>query len=243
MRGCLFILGLGAVVLAILLLVALPALAGSIVGAGLREAGLEGEDTRVDVAGDGPFDLLGLRAGLVRVRATDAAFRDLEIASLDLTLRDVSLLSRQAGSVTGRLDGVLVPGARGAMAENGVQVRRIVLTGAAADVNAVVLIDAGEVLVLVADGVQGAIGIRPRDVRLVEPDRLTIDLTLFAVTGSLAIDGRGALVLRASEGPFAGLGGIVLFEPSARVPLRLSSVRVAPEGLELTGRLTARLLP
>jgi hypothetical protein len=243
MRGCLFTLGLGAVVLAFLLLVALPAVAGSVVGAALTAAGLEAEDTHVEITGDGPFDLLGLHAGIVRIRATDAAFRDLRIASLDLTLRDVSLLSRKADSLTGRLDGVLVPGERGATAENGVQVRRIVLSGAAADVEAVVLIDAGEVLVLVADGVQGAIGVRPRDVRLVEPDRLTIDLTLFTVTGSLAIDNRGALVLRANEGPFVALGGIVLFEPSTGVPLRLSSVRVVPEGLELTGRMTARLLP
>jgi hypothetical protein len=158
-------------------------------------------------------------------------------------MMDVAVLSRRAGSVAGRLDGVRLPGGGSGVSERGVEARRIILSWDPADVEAVILIDAAEVLVLVADGVTDAIGIRPRDVRLREPDRLTIDLTLFTVTGVLGIDPRGALVLRASEGPFAAIGGVVLFEPSGAVPLRLSGARVVPGGLELTGRLTARLLP
>jgi hypothetical protein len=243
MRGCLFIVALGGVVLALVVILAVPAFAASLIGASLGAAGLESDDTQVDVVGDGPLGLLGGTAATVRVRADNATFRNMAIASLDITLRDVSLLSRRAEGLTGRLDGVIVPGDGGAAGDDGINLRRIVLEGPTANVRAVALVDAAEVLVLVSDGVHDAIGLRPRDVRLDGADRLTIDLTLFQVRGSLAINEAGALVLRASEGPFAGTGGIILFEPGRSVPLRLTAVRVVPDGLELTGRLTERLLP
>jgi hypothetical protein len=243
MRGCLFILAMGGVVLALVMTLAVPAFAASLIGASLNAAGLESDDTRVEVVGDGPLGLLGGTATTVRVQADNATFRNMAIASLDITLRNVSLISRTAEGLTGRLDGVVVPGDRGAAGDDGIRLRRIVLDGSTANVQVVALVDAAEVLVLVSDGVQDAIGLRPRDVRLDGADRLTIDLTLLQVRGSLAINEAGALVLRASEGPFAGIGGITLFEPGPSVPLRLSAVRVVPGGLELTGRLTERLLP
>ena len=49
--------------------------------------GLQADDTTVTVSSDPPTDLIGLHADRVRIRATDATFRDLAIGALDLELR------------------------------------------------------------------------------------------------------------------------------------------------------------
>ena len=59
--------------------VGLPVVAAGLVTAGLSAAGLVADDTTVTVSSDPPTDLLGLRADTVRVTATDATFRGLEI--------------------------------------------------------------------------------------------------------------------------------------------------------------------
>ena len=67
-------------------------------------AGLQADDTTVTVSSDPPTDLIGLHADRVRVRATDATFRDLAIGELDLVLRDVSILDRIGRRRRGRPD-------------------------------------------------------------------------------------------------------------------------------------------
>ena len=57
------------------------------VTAAVTAAGLQADDTTVTVSSDPPTDLIGLHADRVRVRATDATFRDLAIGELDLVLR------------------------------------------------------------------------------------------------------------------------------------------------------------
>ena len=96
MRGCLFTLAFGAVVIALIVVVGLPQVAAGMVTTAVTAAGLQADDTTVTVSSDPPTDLVGLHADRVRVRATDATFRDLAIGRLDLVLRDVSILDRSA---------------------------------------------------------------------------------------------------------------------------------------------------
>ena len=82
--------------IAVFVVIGLPAIAAGAITAGVTAAGLQSDDTVVTVSSDPPTDLLGLHADRVRVRATDATFRGLEIASLDLTLHDLHLVDRTA---------------------------------------------------------------------------------------------------------------------------------------------------
>ena len=101
MRGCLFTLAFGAAVIALIVVVGLPQVAAGMVTGAVTAAGLQADDTTVTVSSDPPTDLIGLHADRVRVRATDATFRDLAIGELDLVLRDVSILDRSAGGDRG----------------------------------------------------------------------------------------------------------------------------------------------
>ena len=237
MRGCLFTLILGAVVAALFVLFALPALAAGALTGAITAAGLQSDDTVVTVSSDPPTDLLGLRADRVRVRATDATFRGLEIERLDLTLHDVAFVDRTASAIDGRMDGVVVPdvgGRRLALASIG-------LAGSGDTVLATTTIPAADVEALIADGVEDALGSRPTSVALAPPDRLTVRL-LVAVRGRFVVSESGDLLVRVTNGPAEGQE-ITLLRAGVDIPLRLTDAVVNEAGdLELTGELTMSLL-
>src|SRR3712207_6564173 len=108
MRGCLFTLLLAGVVGALVVVIGLPQVFAGLLTSGVTAAGLQADDTTVTVRSDPPTDLLGLHADVVRIRATDATYRELRIGALDVELRDVALGARTAGAVTGRLRDVTV---------------------------------------------------------------------------------------------------------------------------------------
>ena len=172
MRGCLFVLALGAVVAALVVVVGLPAFAAGMLTAGVGAAGLHAADTTVTVSSDPPTDLLLLHADRVRVRATNATFRGLEIGSLDVTLQDVALVDRTAAAVDGRLSGVVVPdvGARA------LALPEITLSGGGDTIDAGTTIGATAAGVLIADAVETDVGLRPSVVTLSAPDAVTVKL-------------------------------------------------------------------
>src|SRR5512147_270207 len=106
MRGCLFTLLLGGVALVLLVVIGLPRVAAGVLTSAVGAAGLQADDTTVTVSTDPPTDLLGLHADRVRIRATDATFRDLEIGALDIELREMAIIDRTAQEVDGRLTDV-----------------------------------------------------------------------------------------------------------------------------------------
>jgi hypothetical protein len=155
-RGCLFTIALGVVVVAFIVLVGLPAVAAGVLTAGVA-AGLQAADTTVTVSSDPPTDLIGMHADRVRVRATDATFRGLEIGALDVTLEDVAMIDRTAGAVDGRLTDVVVPnvGARE------VRLGTITLSGGGEVVTATTTIAAEQAERLIADALEAQLGTRP----------------------------------------------------------------------------------
>ena len=80
MRGCLFTLILGAAVIGVFVFLGLPGdRRGRAHRAASRRPDSQADDTTVTVASDPPTDLFGLHADRVRIQATDATFRGLEI--------------------------------------------------------------------------------------------------------------------------------------------------------------------
>lgn len=237
MRGCLFVLVLGLVVAAFVVIVGLPAVAAGALTAGVSAAGLQAGDTTVTVASDPPTDLVGLRADRVRVRATNATFRGIEIGALDVTLLDVAMLDRTAGAVDGRLEDVVVPN----VGAHPLTLGSIALSGVGDAVVATTTIPANEATKLIADAVESKLGTRPTSVTLASPDRLTVRLGA-AVSGRLAVTATGDLVAHVLDGPAAG-DEIVLLRGSEDLPIRLTSVTVTASGdLRLVGELAVGLL-
>jgi hypothetical protein len=235
-RGCLFTLLLGGIVVAFVVIVGLPIVAAGLLQAGLTAAGLQADDTEVTVTSNPPTDLLALRADTVRVTATDATFRGLEIGELDLALGDVRILDRTAGTIDGELRGVTIRPAGG----REVVLDRITVAGSPDAVTTTTTIPNAEAEALIADGIEAQTGVRPTSVSLEAPDRLVVDVGV-AVSGRLAVNSAGNLVVRA-DGPLDGTT-VVLVRGGEDLPIELTSVRVTDAGgLRLTGDLAIGLL-
>jgi hypothetical protein len=237
MRGCLFTLLLGGVVVALIVVVGLPQVAAGMVTTAITAAGLHADDTTVTVSSDPPTDLVGLHADRVRVRATDATFRGLAIGALALELRDVSILDRSAGQVDGQLTDVTIEDLGG----RDVTLDEIAIAGGGDDLTATTVIDGAQAEGLIADAVEERTGTRPDSVTLRDPDRLTIDAGV-EVGGTLDVDGAGNLVLEVDDNPL-GLEEVVLLRGGEDLPIRLTDVLVTPDGdLQLDGDLAIGLL-
>lgn len=237
MRGCLFTLGLGAVVLALVVVVGLPALASAVLTGGITAAGLHADDTRVDVVASPPTDLIGLRADRVRIRATDATFRGLAIGDLDVMLDEVDLAARTAATVDGRLSGVEVPDVGGAP----LRLELVRLAGGGEAVTATTTIARAAAERLLADAIGRSTGIRPSAVSLVSPDRIVVVLGPGTADGRFSVTAAGDLVIRVTAGPGSG-GEIPVLRGGIDVPWRLTGVSVDSTGVQLLGVLTVGLL-
>ncbi len=238
MRGCLFTLLLGAIVIGFIVVVGLPAMAAGILTAGLGAAGLTAADTTVTVHSDPPTDLVGLRAGTVHVTATKATFRGLEMGSLDLVLGDVAVLERTAGSVDGVLTDVTIT----ALGGERVTLDRISISGGGKAITTTTVIPNAEVEALIADALEARIGTRPTSVTLTAPDGLSVKAGGTTSRGRFAINGKGDLVVRGVGGTAAGTE-IALIRGGEDLPIELTSVRVTQGGgLRLVGQLAIGIL-
>ncbi|HYO41835.1 MAG TPA: hypothetical protein VES19_01445 [Candidatus Limnocylindrales bacterium] len=237
MRGCLFTLLLGAVVIGFLVVVGLPAIAAGVLTGALSAAGLVADDTTVTVGSDPPTDLLGLHADTVRVTASDASFRGLEIGALDVVLGDVSVLDRTAGAIDGELTDVTI---RGSGRE--VTLDRITIGGTTEAITATTIVPNAEAEALIADAVEAQTGMRPGAVTLTAPDGLTVRTGGQTLKGRFAINGTGDLVVRGTSGAIDGME-VALVRGGEDLPIELTSVRVTQDGgLRLTGDLAIGIL-
>lgn len=237
MRGCLFTLGLGAVVLALVVVVGLPALASAVLTGGVTAAGLHADDTRVDVMASPPTNLIGLRADRVRIRATDATFRGLAIGELDLVLDDVDLAARTAAAVDGRLAGVDVPDVGGAP----LRLELVRLAGGGDAVTATTTVARAAAERLFVGAVERGTGVRPDAVSLATPDRVIVVLGPATAEGRFVVTAGGDLVIRITAGPGAG-DEIPIVRGGIDLPWRLTGASVDAAGLQLLGVLTVGVL-
>ncbi len=236
MRSCLFISLLGAIVVAFVIAVGLPALAAGIITGGLGAAGLAADDTTVTVSSDPPTDLLGLHADRVRVSATDATFRGMAIGLLELTLGDVQVLERTAESVQGRLTDVevSVPGG------GPIAIPTIGIEGGGDTVTMSSVIPRAAVKRLIADATEARTGSRPTSVVLTVPDGVAVKVAGVTASGRLVVrDGDLVLV---GDGTSAGTDSVIL-RGGEDLPVELTSVWITGSGgLRMTGDLSVGIL-
>lgn len=236
MRGCLFTLALAAVVVGIIVVVGLPAIASGLLTVGIRAAGLQSDNLAVTVTSDPPWDLVGLRADRVHVRATTATFESLQIGSLDVTLSDVSLLDRSATGVDGQLTGVTVPDVAG----EPLGLAAITLSGGGSNVDATTGIAALDARALIAREIAAATGLSlpATAVRLSAPDTVSIRTSGMSATAKLSVDAAGNLVATVPS-----LGPVTVLSAGQGIPIRLTSITVdSAGGLVLGGQLAVSLL-
>ena len=237
MRGCLFTLLLGVIVLVFAVVVGLPAVASAVLTGAITAAGLQADDTTVGVAGDPPTDLLGLRADRVRIRATDATFHGLEIGELDVTLGDVAIIDRTVGAVDGTLVDVTVRDVGG----RSLTLPEVALGGGGETVTVSTTIDGAEAETLLADAVEAELGVRPSAVTLSAPDKVAARIGV-VVHARLGVSAAGDLVAEVLDGPEAGRT-LTLLRGGDDVPIRVTGVRVTAAGdLRLAGDLQIGLL-
>jgi hypothetical protein len=235
-RGCLFTLALAFVVLALLVVFGLPAIAAGVLTAGVRAAGLDSNDITVNVTSDPPWDLVGLRADRVRVRATTATFRGLHVGALDVTLQDVALVDRTAGGVNGQLTGVTVPNVGG----RPLGLAAITLRGGGSEVTATTTIAAVDAQTLVASEIASATGLNlpVTAVHLAAPNKVVVNAAGLTATATLSVDASGNLVATVP-----GIGAVTVLRAGQDLPIRLTSVKVdSAGGLVLAGTLSVSLL-
>ncbi len=235
MRGCLFTIGLAAVVVALVVFIGLPAVAAGVLTAGVKAAGLQADDITVSVSADPPWNLLSLHADRVRVRATSATFRGLHIGALDVTLLDASILDRSAASVAGRLTGVTVPNVAGQPLGLGA----VNLAGGGGQVTATTTVAVADAQALVAAEVASVTGaaVPASAVHLSAPDKVVVKSARL-LTATLSVDGSGDLVATAD-----GIAPVTLLRAGEDVPMKVTSVRVDAAGnVVLAGDLVVSLL-
>src|SRR6188472_3476101 len=226
MRGCLFTLVLGAVVIGALLVFALPRVLEGVITASLTTAGFQARETNVRLEQDDPLSLIGLKADRVTIDAVDATIGDLDAGAVHLVLEDVDLGTRAANAVTGTLSDVAT-----VSGGDPIDIPEIRLAGDTTMLEAVASIDASDVEAIVTERVTAALGEPPTDVRIEAPNVMTITVRGFPVTGSLLVDETGALRLSLSD-PIST--DLVILEPRATL-LDIRAVRVAGDRLVLEG--------
>jgi len=234
-RGCLFTIALAAVVVALIVFIGLPAVAAGLLTAGVKAAGLQAADTTVTVTSDPPWDLVGLHADRVRVRATSATFRGLQIGALDVTLLDVSVIERTANGVAGRLTGVTVPNVAG----QPLGLEAINLAGGGDQVTATTTVAAADAQALVAAEVASVTGVTipATAVHLTAPNKVVVKAVV-TLTAVLSVDANGNLVATAT-----GIPPVTLLRAGEDVPMKFTSVKVDASGnLVLAGILAVGLL-
>ena len=225
-RGCLVaILAFAAIVTGVLWF-ALPPVIGGLAAGALTNAGVHGTGTRVDVGADPPLRLLFLEADRVRVRSMDVDIRNVHADSLDLTLRDVSIGGRRFGFIEGTLSGVRVQPDQGPAFE----ASDVKITGPAQAARVAITVDQAAAQNLILSAVATSTGLRVAKVTLSSPDRVTVTTSRGSIDGRLDVTAAGDLVVRPSTG-----GSIALVGIGSDQPVRLQSVQVVGQGVEISG--------
>jgi hypothetical protein len=232
-RGCLFTVVLGVAVLAGVTVYVVPHVAEGAIKVAMTAAGFRADETDVRVHADPPYQLLGLKAGTVTIRATGVSLGTLTASSMDLTLTDVDLRARTARKVSG----VLLDAVASAQ-EGPVAIPRIDLSGDSGAIDATAFVDGTTIERLVAQRVAIAAGVEPTAVRLREPNVLTIVMSGLSVSGDLVVGDDGAI--RLSIGSPFGVQATLLEDGAT--PLKLSAIQVRGDRVVLEGALDATVL-
>jgi len=228
LRGIIKFLVFSTLLVALLVFIGVPLLAGPLLAGMARDAGLEGDGVEVSVNLLGP-GLFSGRASEVRVRAEDVTVPRAMIGRLDLTLHGVSPADRTFESVTGHLEDVRVSGPGGLS----VMIRSVDLDGPAETTRARGELSAEDSEVLVAQVARDA--------------GLTVDRVRLEAGGLLLIRGE-----QETQARFRVAGAALILEtddrqevvvaPVPSEPWRLETVSVTQDGLAIELTVDVRRL-
>ncbi len=227
-RGCLLSIAVFVTIVVGVLWFALPPIIGGLAVGALETAGVHGTATRVDVGADPPLRLLFLQADRVRITSTDTSIRSVHADKVDVTLRDVSIGNRSFGFIEGSLTGITFTPADGPAFD----ARSVQITGPSDSARVAISLANASVERLISSAMTIATGQSVSSVKLASPDRVTVATSRGSVTGRLDVTDAGDLVLLPSAG-----GSISLVGTGPDQPVRLQSVQVAGDGLELAGTI------
>jgi hypothetical protein len=235
MRGCLTFLLVVTATILIASWLFLPAAAGGVVGGALGAAGFAGSPTTVTVTADPPVELLAGHADRVVVQARDATFHELSAATVDVTLTDVGLIDRTAGTVSGTLTGIRIAPPSGRV----LPISTAKLSGSSSTIQARLSLSLSDVSAMAATAVTSAAGSAPTKVTLASPDRVSIVVGGVTLSGRVVVDPQGGLVFQpVTASPAAGgpaiAGPIDLIRPGPGVPFRIRSVELSASGAVLS---------
>ncbi len=223
MTGIIRFAAFSAALIALLVFVVIPVVAGPIISGLVRDAGLVGDDVEVSVDVLGPSILSG-RVPSLRLQADDVQVPRALIGRLDVTLSDVSAADRSFESISGTLRDVGVMGPGGLR----LVVEAIDVEGPAEATRATGRLDPSESEALVRE-IAGQAGLDVDEVALGDGS-LTIRQGGQASEAYLLVAGEALLL------EMADAESVVLLAPAPSESWRLQDVHVTPEGMvvELT---------
>ena len=227
-RGCLLSIAVFVAIVVGVLWFALPPIIGGLAVGALENAGVHGTATHVDVGADPPLRLLFLQADRVRLTSTDTSIQSVHADKVDVTLRDVSIGSRTFDFIEGSLTGITFTPADGPA----FQAQSVQITGPSNAARVALSLDQASVARLISSAVTTSTGQNVSAVRLAAPDRVTVTTARGAISGRLSVTDAGELVLLPSVG-----GSISLVGTGPDQPVRLQSVQVDGDGLEVAGTI------
>lgn len=213
---------------ALLVLVGIPALASPLLTQMVRDEGLVADEMRVSVAFFDPTLLLA-RSERLRIEASDVELGPARAGGMDMTLGNVALLDRTFESLSGNVRDI-------SLRAGGldVTVDRVELAGPAE----AAVVDAyltGEQSGSVVRQAAALIGVTLDGVRLLD-GAVEVELGGLRTSATLSVEG-GALVLRPLIGP-----ALLLIQPAPTDPWRLTGVVVRPDGVTISGVVDADAL-
>jgi hypothetical protein len=232
MRGCLFVLVIAAALVAIAGWFGAAPLASTVITAILQGSGYHAASSTVTASADPPLRLLLGHADRVTIDGSDVTWRTFKAGRVQVTLSDVDLIGRTAGSIHGTIDEAVLQTTGGTAAATA----DVTLDGSGSSATTTMRVPGSTVDDLVRTGVAKQYGAAVTATSLVAPDTLRITTSGATIEGRLAIDAAGALVLVTRLGP------VDLFRFDLSFPIRLTAVRVDGADLELTGTLDAQAL-
>jgi hypothetical protein len=232
MRSCLIQLTVEIVLLIALLWFGLPIGAGFLATSALNASGFTGTNTSVDVNSNPPPLLLTGKADTIRIRSDSVFVGDLHASSLDVSLRDVQLLSRKIGTVDGTLDGVRIAVPDG----QPVTVDQVVIHGTATAAEATLTVSAQAIADLAVTTL--ASNSIKATVTLQAPDAVTILVAGKKQTGSLAVSNGTLLLVPTTK----AIPPVALIVPGSGNPFKLTSVAVKGQQVTLGGTIDVQAL-
>ena len=233
MRSCLIQLVLLFALVFCLLWFALPLGVGALATGALNASGFSGTDTKVEVSASPPPMLLTGHADKIHITSSQVSISDLHAASVDVTLRDIDMLSRKIGTVGGTLEGVRVAAPNG----DPVAIDEVTLDGSATATTATCRMSVATVQTLAQSQLKTQTGIAAKVV-LKSPNLVTITVNGKSQSGRL-LTSNGSLLLVPNGNT---LPTVTLIAPGAGNPFRVTSVTIGLADVTLVGTIDVQKL-